>query len=131
MAGYPSRIVRMLHLKAPWYATSKRICGARDSSCQTGARMECWGASAYDGHKQTDVRFCKPVAHEVILAGEDRLETVERVEELVDRVFVGLLRPSEPTLVYAICRRVRTRIRHHSEFGSEDSKRRHALFTVS
>ena len=65
--------------------------------------MECQGARAYDGHKQTDVCFCQLVADEVILARENRLETVERVEELVDRIFVGLLRPSEPTLVYAIC----------------------------
>ena len=65
--------------------------------------MECWGVSAYDGHKQTDVCFCQLVADEVILARENRLETVERVEELVDRVFVGLLGPREPTLVHAIC----------------------------
>jgi len=27
IAGYPSRIVRMLHLKCPTYTGSKRICG--------------------------------------------------------------------------------------------------------
>ena len=76
MAGYPSRIVRMLHLKAPWYATSKRICGGRDSAVSEGHARIVEGASAYDGHEQTDVCFCQPVAHEVVLALQDRLETV-------------------------------------------------------
>ncbi len=67
----------------------------------------CRRQATYDGHEETDVGLRQPVAYEVVLAREDLLEAVERVKELVDGLFVGLLGSRKAGLVDPVCGRSR------------------------
>ena len=57
----------------------------------------------HNGHEETDVGLGQPVAHEVVLARQDLLKTVEGVEELVYCFFVCLLRRRKPRSVHSVC----------------------------
>jgi len=55
-----------------------------------------------DRHKQPDIRLCKRIPDEIVLAGQHLLEAIETLKERVHRLLVRLLRSREPSLVHAI-----------------------------
>ena len=60
---------------------------------------------ANDGDEQPDVRFRELAADEIVLAVQNLLEPVERLEERDDGCLVRLLRRREAGLVHAVCRK--------------------------
>lgn len=60
-------------------------------------------SKTHDGGEETYVGFCELVTDEIILALKDLLESVERVEERVNRLFVRGLRRRKAALVHTVC----------------------------